>query len=57
MILNAHRERVEIDLGDRSYPIIIGDGLLDDGDLYEGLPSAASALIVSNTTVLSLIHI
>ena len=51
MLLNAHRECVEIDLGDRSYPIVIGDGLLEDVSLFEGLPAAASALIVSNTTV------
>ncbi len=51
MLLNASRECVEIELGDRSYPIVIGEGLLDDNSLYQGLPAAASALIVSNTTV------
>lgn len=51
MLLNASRESVEIELGDRSYPILIGDGLLDDTAVHDGLPVAASALIVSNTTV------
>src|SRR4051794_4036332 len=51
MPLTATLERVEIDLGDRSYPILIGDDLLDDASHYAGLPSSASALIVSNTTV------
>lgn len=51
MPLNVTLERVEIDLGDRSYPILIGGGLLDDADSYKALPAAASAMIVSNTTV------
>ncbi|OOG41236.1 3-dehydroquinate synthase [Polaromonas sp. A23] len=44
-------QQVFIDLGDRSYPIAIGAGLLGDPDTYRDLPSASSALIVSNTTV------
>ncbi len=51
MLLNASTERVEIQLGDRSYPILIGNGLLDEADAYDHLPRATSALIVSNTTV------
>ncbi|WP_213953129.1 3-dehydroquinate synthase [Variovorax sp. dw_954] len=51
MPLTATLERVEINLGDRSYPILIGDDLLDDASHYAGLPASASALIVSNTTV------
>jgi len=43
--------RVEIDLGERSYPILIGSGLLDDPASWAGLPRAAAALIVTNTTV------
>ncbi len=43
--------RVEIDLGERSYPILIGSSLLDDPASWAGLPKAASALIVTNTTV------
>ena len=43
--------RVEIDLGERSYPILIGSSLLDDPATWSGLPKAASALIVTNETV------
>ena len=51
MPLNATLERVEIELGDRSYPILIGNGLMDDPGSYEALPAATSAMVVSNTTV------
>ena len=44
-------ERVAIDLGDRSYHIRIGAGLLGAPDTYAGLPRASQALIVTNTTV------
>lgn len=40
-----------IALGDRSYPIHIGSGLLSDTACFEGLPKASCALIVSNSTV------
>jgi 3-dehydroquinate synthase len=43
--------RVPIALGDRSYDILIGTGLLADPHAFEGLPNAASALIVSNNMV------
>ncbi len=43
--------QVNIELGERSYPILIGSGLLAQPDSYAGLPRAAQALIVSNTTV------
>ena len=42
---------VKIDLGDRSYPILIGSALLADPTTYADLPSAAAALIVTNSTV------
>jgi len=42
---------VHIDLGDRSYDILIGDGLLGASDTYAGLPRSTQALIVTNTTV------
>lgn len=42
---------VWIDLGERSYPIVIGSGLLHEQDTWRGLPQAAQALIVTNTTV------
>ena len=44
-------QQVHIELGERSYPILIGSGLLAEPDSYAGLPRAAQALIVSNTTV------
>ncbi len=42
---------VSIDLGERSYPIVIGTGLLGNPATYAALPKAAAALIVTNTTV------
>jgi 3-dehydroquinate synthase len=42
---------VHIELGDRSYPILIGQALLDGIAGQSALPPAASALIVTNTTV------
>lgn len=44
-------QQVSIALGERSYPIVIGSGLLDDSTFYAHLPAAASVLMVSNTTV------
>jgi 3-dehydroquinate synthase len=44
-------QQVTIELGDRSYAIDIGNGLLDDDGTWAGLPAATAALIVSNTTV------
>ncbi len=44
-------QTVTIDLGERSYPILIGSGLLNAPSTYVALPNAASALIVTNTTV------
>jgi 3-dehydroquinate synthase len=43
--------QVEISLGERSYPIVIGPGLLAESSSYRHLPASATALIVSNTTV------
>jgi len=48
---SARAARVEIDLGDRSYGIEIGAGLLGDARTYAGLPRATRALIVTNETV------
>ena len=45
------RAQVDISLAERSYPIFIGAGLLDDASVYRQLPSASTALIVSNTSV------
>ncbi len=43
--------QVDIDLAERSYGILIGPGMLYNEASYEGLPQAATALIVTNTTV------
>jgi 3-dehydroquinate synthase len=48
---SATRQQVRIELGERAYPIEIGAGLLGDAAVFEGLPRAAAALIVTNTTV------
>jgi 3-dehydroquinate synthase len=42
---------VDIALGDRSYQIRIGSGLIGTASSFEGLPASQSALIVSNETV------
>jgi 3-dehydroquinate synthase len=43
--------QVLIDLGDRSYPISIGAGLLGDPAAWSDVPAASQALIVTNSTV------
>lgn len=47
---STDRTSVAIDLGDRSYDILIGGGLLN-ADTFAGLPKSSTALIVTNTTV------
>ena len=44
-------ETVHIHLGDRSYPILIGAGLLSAPSTWADSPKGSSALIVTNTTV------
>ena len=44
-------EQVQISLGERSYPIAIGAALLDNPATWAKLPRAATALIVTNSTV------
>lgn len=51
MRLSVPPECVEIHLGERSYPIFIGNELLKDPHSFAALPAAATALIVTNTTV------
>jgi len=46
-----HLERVAIDLGDRSYSILIGEQLLNAPSTWADLPKASAALIVTNDTV------
>jgi 3-dehydroquinate synthase len=43
--------RVAIDLGERSYPIHVGAGLLDDSAIWSAMPTATSALVVTNEVV------
>ena len=50
-ILDPGLDQVRIDLGERSYGIAIGQGLLDAPATYAHLPAATSALIVTNLTV------
>jgi len=45
------KHTLSVDLGDRSYPIYIGDGLLRAADLLTRHIAGKSALIVSNGTV------
>ena len=47
----AGNETLRIDLGERSYPILIGAGLLGDPSSFDAVPRSASALVVSNTTI------
>ncbi len=42
---------VPIDLGERSYPIRIGAGLVGAASTWIGVPSSEQALVVTNTTV------
>lgn len=50
-IVKPPSQTVHIDLGDRSYPIVIAADLLGHASTFEGCPSAAQAVIVSNSTV------
>jgi 3-dehydroquinate synthase len=49
-VADPHR-RLQVDLGDRSYPIHIGPGLLGEADLYRPHLRASQVMIVSNQTV------
>ena len=44
-------ETLHVDLGNRSYPIHIGSGLLDRPELFTGHIGGRSAALVSNTTI------
>ena len=44
-------ERIAIDLGDRSYDIVVGAGLLDRPEMFDGLPPSSDAVIVTNEAV------
>lgn len=47
----AATQVVSVDLGDRSYPIYIGSGLLDQGELLRKYIPGSTALIVTNETI------
>jgi 3-dehydroquinate synthase len=47
----SHVNVLQVELGDRSYPILIGDGLLSQPDLVRKHIPARDVLVVSNTTV------
>jgi 3-dehydroquinate synthase len=49
--MSPSRQRVAIELDERSYSILIGAGLLDDTAAWSDAPRSAQALIVTNTTV------
>ena len=40
-----------VDLGDRSYPIFIGENLISSTDLFSGVIQSRQILIVTNTTI------
>lgn len=44
-------QRIDIDLGDRSYPIWVGTSLLANPATFSTLPKGSSALVVTNSTV------
>lgn len=48
---SAAMQIVDVDLGDRSYPIYIGTGLLDQGELLRKHIPGSTALIVTNETI------
>jgi 3-dehydroquinate synthase len=52
--MSAQTEVVAISLGERSYDILIGAGLLGDAASFEGLGHAARVAIVTNPTVAGL---
>jgi 3-dehydroquinate synthase len=49
--LRAPVDTLEVELADRSYPILIGDGLLEQPELFQQHVRARDVLLVSNTTV------
>jgi 3-dehydroquinate synthase len=48
---NDRHSRLTIDLGDRAYDILIGEGLLDTPGSWQGLPRSSRALVVTNDVV------
>ncbi|KQT09466.1 3-dehydroquinate synthase [Ramlibacter sp. Leaf400] len=48
---SAVLHEVAIELGDRSYPIVIGTGLLEEAATWTEVPRAAAAMVVTNEKV------
>ena len=44
-------QRLEVGLGERSYPILVGDGLLDRAEVFDGAVDARDVLVVTNDVV------
>lgn len=49
--MNENTRILNVDLGDRSYPIFIGEGLLEHADIYKNHITSKQVLVVSNVTV------
>lgn len=47
----AAPHRIDIDFGERSYPILIAQNLLSDPHVWADLPNASQVMIVTNETV------
>jgi len=50
-VSSNHTHRVPIQMGERSYDIVIGASLLGDPSTFARLPKASTAMIVTNTVV------
>ena len=48
---NSGQQRLDVALGDRSYPIFIGRDLLEDQDRYRPYLTGSRVMVVSNETV------
>jgi 3-dehydroquinate synthase len=48
---DATVQRVAVELGERSYEVLIGSGVLSDSTAWRSPPVGASAMIVTNSTV------
>jgi len=51
LAVTEQSQTVHIDLGDRSYPIVISSNLLGQASTFAACPQAAQAVIVTNATV------
>ena len=51
MQTSSSQQRVDIELGDRSYPILIGTSLIETPESLASLPKASTAVVVTNETV------